>query len=123
MGTYLDLIDINPLVLLLHFLICHAHRIYRSHLERQLTRPFTEACTRAGLLVMQACARLLICLARAREGLTYGILQVLRCHRRLLHVESLLLKLHQLTLVHAFLLECSERPLLDGGLLWVSYAV
>lgn len=49
-------------------------------------------------------------------GMTHGVLQVLSRHSRLFHVPSLLLKLHQLVLIHPLLLQRAQRSLLNCGL-------
>lgn len=43
----------------------------------------------------------------------HRVLEILRCHRRLLHVPCLLLQLHELVLVHPLLLERPQCTLLD----------
>jgi hypothetical protein len=92
--THLDLVDINPLVLLLHLLVGDPHGIHRGHL-----------CGSAGVDQI----------GRSPKW-THSVFQILSGHARLLHVECLLLELHELTLVHALLFQCSQGSLLDGRL-------
>lgn len=97
--AHLDLVNIDPFVLLLHRFIRLLHSVHCCHLElfRWIhVRSYDSFLNLNGY----------------RKS-TYRILQVLCRHRRLLHIPRLLLQLHKLTLVHPFLLECSKCSLLD----------
>ena len=73
LDAYLDLVNVNPPILLAHLLVSYLHRIHGSHRVPEVLR-------------RKSCG---------------------------FHVEALLHKLSNLSLVHPFLLERAEGSLLD----------
>ena len=93
--TYLDLINVDVLVLFLHLLVRDLHCTDRGHLQ-----------FRGGLIIT-----LHVLLLYENACSTHGILQILGGHLCLLHVESLLSELGELSFVHFLLLQDPHCPL------------
>ena len=98
--TYLDLVNVDVLVLFLHLLVRDLHCTDRGHLQ-----------FRGGFVIT-----LHVLLSYENACSTHGILQILGGHLCLLHVESLLSELGELSFVHFLLLQDSHCPLRNSRL-------